>query len=124
MPAIGHDVWIGANAVLGRGISLGHGCVVAANAVVTRDVPPYAIVGGNPARLIRFRFDEGVIARLLESRWWEIRFPAFGDMRYDDVSRFLDELAEREAAGTIRRHTPEASRLLLRELLKPQDATA
>jgi len=69
-PCIGNDVWIGANVTLAMGIKLGTGCVVAANSVVTKDVPPYAIVGGNPASIIKFRFDFPLIAALLRSEWW------------------------------------------------------
>lgn len=65
------DAWIGVDAVVLRGVKIGVGAVVAANAVVTHDVPPYAIVAGIPARLMRYRFDENVRSRLLESRWWE-----------------------------------------------------
>ena len=69
--AIGHDVWIGANCLVVSGITIGTGAVVAAGAVVTRNVPPYAIVAGNPARVIRYRFeDQRVIDELLKSEWW------------------------------------------------------
>ena len=68
---VGHDVWIGANALIMDGISVGHGAVIGAGAVVTRDVPPYAIVGGVPAKLIRYRFDGEIIERLLAVRWWD-----------------------------------------------------
>ncbi|WP_448146806.1 CatB-related O-acetyltransferase [Labrys miyagiensis] len=67
---IGHDVWIGLNVTLLTGITIGHGAVVAAGAVVTKDVPPYAVVGGVPAKLIRYRFDPQTIERLLASQWW------------------------------------------------------
>lgn len=67
---IGHDVWLGSQCMLLSGLSIGHGAVVAARAVVTRDVPPYAIVAGNPARVVKLRFDEARIAQLLASRWW------------------------------------------------------
>lgn len=68
---MGSDVWIGRDVYIKGGVSIGDGAVVAANSVVTKDVPPYAIVGGNPARVIRYRFDEQVIARLLAIRWWD-----------------------------------------------------
>ncbi len=67
---IGSDVWVGSDALLLGGVRIGSGAVVGAGAVVTKDVPPYAIVGGNPARVIRYRFDEETIARLLRIRWW------------------------------------------------------
>ncbi len=69
---IGHDVWIGCGAIILSGITIGHGAVVAAHAVVTKDVPPYAIVGGNPAKIIRHRFDEATVEALLNASWWEL----------------------------------------------------
>jgi acetyltransferase-like isoleucine patch superfamily enzyme len=70
MTAVGHDVWIGHGAFIGQGVKIGHGAVVAAGSVVTKDVPDYAIVGGNPARVIRLRFEERICAALLELAWW------------------------------------------------------
>lgn len=69
---IGHDVWIGARAMVLGGIDIGIGAVVAAGALVTRNVPPYAVVAGVPARIIRFRFSQDQIRILLESRWWDM----------------------------------------------------
>jgi serine acetyltransferase len=69
---IGHDVWLGSQSLVLSGVAIGHGAVVAARAVVTRDVPPYAIVAGNPARLVRYRMSEDQIAALLDSRWWDL----------------------------------------------------
>lgn len=68
---MGHDVWIGARAIVLEGVRIGDGAVVAAGAVVTHDVAPYTIVGGVPARAIRKRFHEGVITKFLDSPWWE-----------------------------------------------------
>jgi acetyltransferase-like isoleucine patch superfamily enzyme len=69
---IGHDVWLGSGCFILSGVTIGHGAVVAARAVVTKDVPAYAVVGGNPARVMRYRFDETTIARLLASQWWDL----------------------------------------------------
>ena len=68
---VGNDVWIGDEAVVLAGVTIGDGAVVGARAVVTRDVPPYTIVGGVPAKPIRRRFDGGVIERLSALRWWD-----------------------------------------------------
>ena len=69
---IGHDVWLGQGAMVMTGVNIGTGAVVGAGAVVTKDVPPYAVVAGVPARLVRYRFDEGLRNRLLASEWWEM----------------------------------------------------
>ena len=68
---VGNDVWIGYEAVILAGVRIGDGAVIGSRAVVTRDIPPYTIVGGVPARTIRKRFDDTVIARLLDLRWWD-----------------------------------------------------
>jgi chloramphenicol O-acetyltransferase type B len=68
---IGNDVWIGTEAMIMPGITIGDGAVIASRAVVTKDVPPYAVVGGNPAKQIRMRFSTEEIAILLETKWWE-----------------------------------------------------
>lgn len=68
---IGNDVWICHDAVILSGVTIGDGAVIGARAVVAKDVPPYAIVSGNPAQLVRMRFPEEVVAQLLKIRWWE-----------------------------------------------------
>jgi len=68
---IGNDVWLGYNATIMPGIKVGDGAIIATNSVVTKDVPPYAVVGGNPATIIRKRFDDETINKLLEVRWWD-----------------------------------------------------
>lgn len=68
---IGNDVWIGSEAIVMPGITIGHGAVIGTRALVARDVEPYTIVGGNPAKPIRKRFDERQIAMLLEMQWWD-----------------------------------------------------
>ncbi len=68
--SIGNDVWIGTRAMIMDGVTVGDGAVIAANAVVTKDVPAYAVVGGVPAKVIKYRFDKERIAELLFSQWW------------------------------------------------------
>lgn len=68
---LGHDVWVGTGCILLPNVTLGTGSVVSAGSVVTKDVPPYAIVGGNPAQIISFRFKPAVIKELLELQWWD-----------------------------------------------------
>jgi acetyltransferase-like isoleucine patch superfamily enzyme len=90
---LGHDTWLGAATFVRDGVAIGDGAIVAAGAVVAADVPPYAIVGGVPAKLIRFRFPADAIARLLTVQWWhwdEARLraaqPWFGQ---PDITAFL-----------------------------------
>lgn len=95
---IGNDVWIGHSAIVLPGVQVGDGAVVGAGAVVTKSVPPYAIVAGNPAHVIRYRFAEPVIARLLASRWWaldEARLQRLGPL-VEDIERFL-QAVEKQA---------------------------
>ncbi|MER0238598.1 CatB-related O-acetyltransferase [Fulvimarina sp. MAC8] len=81
---IGNDVWIGEKAVIMPGVAIGDGAIVAAHSVVTKDMPPYAVSGGNPAKVIRQRFDDGTIAALCEIAWWH--WPA------DKISRNLNAI--------------------------------
>jgi acetyltransferase-like isoleucine patch superfamily enzyme len=89
---VGADVWIGQRAMIRAGVTIGHGAVIGAGAMVTRDVAPYSIVVGIPARLLRSRFDDSLCHQLLESRWWEL-----------DATR-LEELAPffRDPASLLR----------------------
>ena len=67
---IGNDVWIGCNATILRGVSIGDGAVIGANSLVNKDVPPYAIVAGCPARIVKYRFEKEMIDKLLQLEWW------------------------------------------------------
>lgn len=68
---VGNDVWFGRESMIMAGVNIGDGAIIAARAVVTQDVPPYAIVAGNPARLIRYRFSDEIICKLLSIQWWD-----------------------------------------------------
>jgi acetyltransferase-like isoleucine patch superfamily enzyme len=93
---IGNDVWVGTEAMIFDGVTIGDGAVVAARSVVTRDVRPYAIVGGNPARELRRRFDDDQVDALLALRWWE--WP-------DDVVRArVAELCSADVVAFLGRH--------------------
>jgi len=87
---IGDDVWIGNDVLLAHGVRIGTGAVVASRAVVTRDVPPYAIVGGVPARVLRFRFEEATVERLLASGWWQWPLRVWDTVDPRDIMAFLD----------------------------------
>lgn len=72
IPTIGNDVWIASDAVIYSGADIGDGAVIAGQSVVTKPVPPYAVVAGNPARIVKYRFDEKTIHELLEVKWWDL----------------------------------------------------
>ncbi len=71
-PIIGNDVWIARDVSIYSGVTIGDGAVIAGQSVVTTSVPPYAVVAGNPARVVKYRFDEQTIRDLLEVKWWEL----------------------------------------------------
>lgn len=92
--AIGNDVWIGINAVILQGIRVGDGAVVGAGAVVTKDVLPYEIVGGVPARHIKYRFSEEIRKQLCELRWWKLPMRDISKLPFDDVEQCIEMIQE------------------------------
>jgi acetyltransferase-like isoleucine patch superfamily enzyme len=94
---IGHDVWIGSQAIILPGIAIGTGAIVGAGAVVSKDVPAYAVVVGNPARVVKYRFGPDLIERLLQSEWWTYNLPRYLERQpalpLNDPNRMLDFLA-------------------------------
>ncbi|MGD9125388.1 MAG: CatB-related O-acetyltransferase, partial [Desulfarculaceae bacterium] len=92
---IGNDVWVGFRSILINGVNIGHGAVVAAGSVVTQDVPPYAIVGGNPAKLIKMRHKPKVIKKLLQIKWWDWpdeKVAKYAKVLCSNPEHILDEL--------------------------------
>lgn len=90
---IGSDVWLCEDCTILSGVSIGHGAVVANNAVVSRDIPPYAVVAGNPAKIVRWRFDESTRAALLESAWW--------DWQQEEILQIVDKLCSDDISGFL-----------------------
>jgi acetyltransferase-like isoleucine patch superfamily enzyme len=101
---IGSDVWIGTRAYISQGVSIGHGSIIAAGAVVTKDVAPFSIVGGVPAKVIRLRFGESMIARLLALSWWEFSIARddVGTLRLDDVEASVRQLEDLKSRGALK----------------------
>ena len=107
---IGNDVWIGQGAYIRSGVRLGDGCVVGTRALVTRDVPPYAVVAGNPARVIKSRFPEPLITRLRELAWWRFHFHDFAGLDPRDPEAAIPHV-ERLMAEGMEPYRPEVFRL-------------
>ena len=103
---VGHDVWIGAHCTIKAGITIGHGAVIAGGSNVVKDVDPYAIVGGNPAKLIRSRFDAELCARLLALAWWDISPKVLRDLNLLDPEDFCTRLERRQEQGDLTAYKP------------------
>src|SRR5205823_3283824 len=91
---VGNDVWIGYGVTISSGVTIGDGAVIGTNATVVKDVEPYEIVGGNPARHIKFRFDAEIRALLLDLKWW--------DLPVEDIRRLAPQLCAVPTAEQLR----------------------
>ena len=98
---IGNDVWIGQNVTLAQGITIGDGAVIAANALVVKDVAPYTMVGGNPAKPIKLRFPEPIVERLLMLCWWQYSAQDIATFPVNDVARFCELLGNAREQGEL-----------------------
>jgi len=103
---IGNDVWVGHEAFIMPGVTIGDGAVVAARAVVTKDVPPYAVVAGVPARVVRYRLPTRMIERLQALRWWDYAAWELTGTKVDDPEAFA-EAVERKIAAGMQPYSPQ-----------------
>lgn len=98
---VGNDVWIGYGVTILGGVTVGDGAVLGARALITKDVPPYAIIGGTPAKVIRYRFNPEDIEKLLKSKWWDLPDEDVDDLipylLSTDVDKFVAEVNKRKA---------------------------
>ena len=93
-PVIGNDVWIGQNVTINRGVKIGNGVVIAAFSVVTRDIPDFAIVGGNPAKIIKMRFPEKIVEKMSQLQWWDYEPKSFMNLDITNIESFVDTFDE------------------------------
>jgi acetyltransferase-like isoleucine patch superfamily enzyme len=93
LTVIGNDVFIGMNVTILDGVNIGHGAVIGACSLVNKDIPPYAIVGGVPAKIIEYRFDEQTIEKLLAKQWWDFNVEQLSDIErnFFDVETFINK---------------------------------
>lgn len=103
---VGNDVWIGNRVQIKMGVTIGDGAIIGAGAVVTKDVAPFAIVAGVPARQIRLRFEPAVIERILAVQWWQYNLLG-QDINWQEPMRALDQIEALAAAGTLLPYKPD-----------------
>lgn len=110
---IGNDVWIGYGSFIRSGVKIGDGAIVAAQSTVLRDVPPYTIVGGSPAKFIKNRFDPRMTTRLLDLQWWNYNLDQkiLGDIKYSDIYQAVTRIENSVYANELSKLSPPLFRM-------------
>lgn len=103
-PIIGNDVWIAANVTIAKGVTISTGAVVCANSVVTKNVPPFTIVGGNPAKAIRLRFQSDIVHELMDLEWWKFEPSQHFGLDVEDIETFIKQF--RKIKPDLEEYTP------------------
>lgn len=98
---IGNDVWIGSDVTILNGLSIGDGAIIGAGSVVTKNIDPYAIVAGNPARVIKYRFEKDVVREFLEIKWWLYTLETLSELPFNDPLTFIKEFKEKKASNML-----------------------
>lgn len=96
---IGHNVWIGEGVFIRQGVQIGNGSIIASRSVITKDVPSYSIVGGNPGKVIRKRYSDEIIERMENSKWWEYGLNAINNLKYHNLEDSLSQIEDNIANG-------------------------
>jgi acetyltransferase-like isoleucine patch superfamily enzyme len=99
---LGPDVWIGQGAFIKSGVTIGAGAIIGARATVLKDVPPYAIVVGTPGRVLRLRFEESIVERLLALQWWQYSIYDLFEAPFDDIEQALPIIEDKVASGAVK----------------------
>lgn len=102
---IGNDCWIGQNVTIKFGCKIGDGAIVAANSLVTKDVPPYAVVGGIPAKVIKYRFNDDLIEKFKKLKWWEYDVTDLNGLPFEDPNKFIEEFQLR--VKSLKKYNPK-----------------
>ena len=108
---VGNDVWIGQQAMIMKGVTIGDGAIVAARAVVTKDVPPYAIVAGVPAKVVKYRHPDHIIEALLDIKWWNYDLSNVDKSLWDKPEAFIADFYRLLDSGKLKKLNPKRYRL-------------
>ena len=96
---IGHDVWIGAKAIICRGVKIGDGAIIGAGSFVNKDIPAYAVAVGSPAKVIKYRFQQEVIHELIKLKWWNLSIDKLSNAPFDDIENCIEYLKSLSLSG-------------------------